>query len=106
MKSGETGRHGTPPSPMAWSERMAGSPSRGEIVLMDLNPTRGREQAGVRPFLILSVDPFNRGPAELLIGIPLTTKDRRIRTHVSVDPPEGGLTERSFAMVEAVRSVS
>ena len=32
---------------------------RGEIRWADLNPVRGREQAGQRPVLILSQDVFN-----------------------------------------------
>lgn len=34
---------------------MAGkSPKRGDIWMVDLNPVKGREQAGVRPVLVLS----------------------------------------------------
>jgi len=36
-------------------------PHRGEIWLADLRPTRGREQTGCRPVLILSVDFYNAG---------------------------------------------
>jgi mRNA interferase MazF len=35
---------------------------RGEIYWADLNPVRGREQAGLRPVLILSNDLFNAVP--------------------------------------------
>ena len=34
-------------------------PERGEIWLVDLNPTRGREQANVRPILIITPKTFN-----------------------------------------------
>jgi mRNA interferase MazF len=47
-------------------------PNRGEIWLADLNPTRGHEQAGARPVLIISTDPFNYGPAGLVFVLPLT----------------------------------
>ena len=40
---------------------------RGEIWQVNLNPTRGHEQAGIRPALVLSVDVFHNGPAELVI---------------------------------------
>ena len=40
-------------------------PARGEIWLADRNPVRGREQAGMRPCLVISVDPFNQSPAGL-----------------------------------------
>jgi mRNA interferase MazF len=43
-------------------------PRRGEIWLADLRPTHGREQAGRRPVLVLSVDSFNSGPADLVIN--------------------------------------
>jgi hypothetical protein len=38
-------------------------PCRGEIWRVNLNPSRGHEQAGIRPALIVSVDMFNHGPA-------------------------------------------
>ncbi|MEP7355119.1 MAG: type II toxin-antitoxin system PemK/MazF family toxin [Acidobacteriota bacterium] len=81
-------------------------PARGEIWDVDLDPVRGREQAGRRPALIASVDPFNEGPADLVIVIPLTRTDRRIRWHVPVNPPEGGLAAVSYIKCEDVRSIS
>lgn len=38
-------------------------PARGEIWDLTLIPERGREQAGHRPALIISVDLFKEGPA-------------------------------------------
>ena len=81
-------------------------PSRGEIWTVDLNPVRGHEQASVRPALVISADLFNHGPAELVIIVPLTRTARRIPYHVPIDPPEGGVTSRSFAKCEDIRSVS
>jgi mRNA interferase MazF len=80
--------------------------SRGEVWLVDLNPTRGHEQAGTRLALVVSTDEFNQGPAGLLIVVPMTTTERGIPLHVSVDPPEGGIDRRSFIKCEDVRSVS
>jgi mRNA interferase MazF len=79
---------------------------RGEIWFADLDPTRGREHQGTRPILIVSADPFNNGPAQLIVGIPMTTKDKRVPTHVRIDPPEAGLSETSFVITEAIRSLS
>lgn len=79
---------------------------RGEIWLANLSPTIGREQSGMRPVLITSSDYFNQGFAELIYAIPITSKDKKIRSHVSVLPPEGGLTMPSFIMCEAMRSIS
>jgi mRNA interferase MazF len=81
-------------------------PARGEIWLADLGATRGHEQAGRRPVLVLSVDAFNAGPAGLVIVLPLTTTLRNIPAHVHVNPPEGGLRAPSAVLCDAVRSVT
>ncbi|KUK11532.1 MAG: mRNA interferase [Clostridia bacterium 41_269] len=85
---------------------MTDKPARGEIWLVDLNPTRGHEQAGKRPALVVSVDLFNFGPAELVVVLPITTKDKKIPLHVRVEPKESGLKETSFVKCEDIRSVS
>ncbi len=82
------------------------APRRGEIWLADLAPTRGHEQSGHRPVLIVSVDLFNHGPADLVIVAPLTATTRSIRFHVRIDPPAGGLKKPSDILCEAVRSIS
>jgi len=88
------------------SDQSPVEPHRGEIWLVDHDPTRGHEQAGQRPALVLSVDVFNLGPADLVIVIPLTSRLRGIPSHIRIDPPEGGLTRPSAVLCEAVRSVS
>jgi mRNA interferase MazF len=81
-------------------------PSRGDVWLVNLDPTRGHEQAGTRPALVVSVDELNHGPAGLAIVVPLTTKQKGIATHVRISPSEGGLKRVSFAKCEDLRSVS
>ncbi|HHY98537.1 MAG TPA: type II toxin-antitoxin system PemK/MazF family toxin [Firmicutes bacterium] len=81
-------------------------PSRGDIWLVDLDPARGHEQAGKRPGLVVSVDPFNYGPAELVVVLPITTRKKDIPFHVEVNPPEGGLKEKSFVKCEDIRSMA
>ena len=81
-------------------------PARGDIWMVNLDPTQGREQAGKRPALVLSVDQFNHGPAELVVMIPITSKGKGVPLHVTVMPPEGGLSQSSFIKCEDVRSVS
>ena len=82
------------------------NPLRGEIWLANFNPTVGHEQSGTRPALILSFDAFNRGPAGLVVAIPLTTVAKNIPLHVRVTPPEGGLAAVSYIKCEDVRSLS
>jgi mRNA interferase MazF len=66
----------------------------------------GREQAGVRPALVVSDDAFNDVENGLYIVCPLTTKDRGLAYHIKVDPPDGRLTRTSFIMCEQVKSQS
>lgn len=82
------------------------APARGDIWLADLNPVRSREQAGRRPVLVVSVDPFNQSRADLVVVIPITSTLRNIPFHVVVQPPEGGLTHPSALLCEAIRSIS
>lgn len=42
----------------------------------------------------------------LVIVLPLTRTDRRIPVHVLIEPPEGGVTARSYVLCDAVRSVA
>ena len=88
------------------SNPRSNDPLRGEVWLVDLDPTRGRGQAGRRPALVVSVGGFNRGPAELVMILPITSKDKRIRSHVRVEPPMGGLTMTSFVKCEEIRTIS
>ncbi|AZT91439.1 type II toxin-antitoxin system PemK/MazF family toxin [Caldicellulosiruptor changbaiensis] len=82
------------------------SARRGEIWLVDLNPTRGHEQSGVRPAVIVSVDEFNSCPADLVVIVPITTKNKNIPLHVKIQPKESGLDRVSFAKPEDIRSIS
>src|SRR3972149_4095518 len=81
-------------------------PLRGDIWLIDLNPVRGHESAGRRPGLVLSVDLFNRGPAGLVVVLPVTSRRKGIPLHVTVSPPEGGLDRTSYIKCEDIRPVS
>ena len=49
---------------------------RGEIRWADLDPTRGHEQAGQRPVLILSADVFNERSGTV-IAVALTASHAR-----------------------------
>ena len=85
---------------------VSSSPLRGEVWMLNLDPTCGHEQPETRPALILSVDAFNAGPADLVIVLPITNRGKGVRSHVAVQPPEGGLTVTSFIKCEDVRSVA
>jgi mRNA interferase MazF len=82
------------------------APARGQVWLIDLDPARGHEQAGTRPALVVSVDPFNQTALGLAVVVPITSRAKAFPLHVRLDPPEGGLQHTSYAKCEDVRSVS
>lgn len=85
----------------------ATAPARqGEVWFADLDPITGREQAGRRPVLIISVDQLGTGPSQLAISVPMTSKDHGQRIHVRIEPPEGGVRDTSYVMPEQVRTIS
>lgn len=84
-------------------------PNRGEIWLIDFGTSRGHEQAGPRPALIVSDDGFNQGLSGLVMVVPLTSKVQKSKTipaHVPVNPPEGGLKTPSVLLCDQLRAVS
>ncbi len=76
---------------------------RGDVWEAEFDPTRGREQRGRRPAVIVSSNVQNSGPSQLVSVVPLTSRHRQVRSHVAVLPPEGGLAAPSFAMCEQLR---
>lgn len=85
---------------------MTDRPTQGTVVWAEPDPTRGHEQAKPRPFAIVSVDQLNRSPLGLSLAVPLTRTDFANALHLEVAPPEGGLSDRSFAMPEQIRALS
>jgi mRNA interferase MazF len=81
---------------------------RGEIYLVDLNPVQGREQAGRRPVLVLSVDAINRLP--LVVSVVVGTKGENVRrdypTNVRVPAAESGLPMETVFLCFQLRSLN
>jgi len=79
---------------------------RGEVWLADLNPTRGSEQAGVRPVAIFQNDTINNFTTTV-ITIPLTTNLRRaaLPSSVSIRQGEGGVREDSVVLCHQLRLI-
>ena len=78
---------------------------RGDIVWADLDPTRGHEQAGFRPVLVVSDDIFNQRSGTVIAlamtsveptaGFPLTLELRSVR-----------LPKRSWVKMGQIRTLS
>jgi len=79
---------------------------RGEVWLANLNPTRGSEQAGIRPVLVFQNDAINRFTTTVL-AIPLTTNLRRaaLPSCVRVAQGEGGLESESVLLCHQLRAL-
>ena len=69
--------------------------TRGDVVLCDLTPVVGTEQAGIRPVVILQIDRANAVSSHTIIA-PFTTKIRRalLPSHVFVPSGVGGVKSR------------
>lgn len=78
---------------------------RGVVARADLSPTRGREQSGRRPVLVVASDGYLAAASTLAIVLPVTTTDRGWPNHVALRG-DTGLDRPSWAMTEQVRTVA
>ena len=80
--------------------------NRGDVVLCDLNPVIGTEQAGIRPVVILQIDRANAVSPHTIMA-PFTTKIRRalLPSHVFVPAEIGGLSQDSVVLCEQIRVI-
>jgi mRNA interferase MazF len=81
------------------------TPTAGQIVWGDLDPTVGREQGGRRPCVVISSTALRRATSELLIVVPCTSRDRGWPNHVPLSGPTG-LARPTFAITEQPRALS
>lgn len=81
-------------------------PTHGSVVWVQLDPTRGREQAGTRPAVVLSSAGYLDAVPDLAIVVPVTTRDRGWPHHVELTGRDLSLKRASFAMTEQPRTIS
>jgi mRNA interferase MazF len=82
------------------------TPRRGKVWRVDFEPVRGHEQGRSRPALVISNDILNQSPAGMVTVVPITTKERKLRSYLRLDPPEGGLPQTSFIICDQVRTIT
>ena len=79
---------------------------RGSVVLLDLDPTVGHEQRGVRLCIVVS-DPEvvadQRFP--LVCVVPVTGAPGERVLYPALSPGRSGLTKQSWALIDQLRSV-
>lgn len=78
---------------------------RGEIRWADLNPTRGNEQAGQRPVLILSHNVFN-DRSGTVIAVALTSQPQRAAFPLSLELTATRLPKQSWVKISQIRTLS
>lgn len=81
--------------------------SRGQIYFVNLSPTQGREQAGRRPVLVVSVDAINRQPLVIAVVVGTDAKNvpRDYPINVRVTAKETGLPIDSVFLCFQLRSL-
>lgn len=79
---------------------------RGDIFLVNLNPTLGTEQRGVRPCLIIQNDIGNK-KSPLTIIAPITSKifTKEFPTNVFLTRQESGLDKDSTILLNQIKTI-
>ncbi len=80
-------------------------PKRGEIWLVNWNPSRGSEQAGRRPALVIQNNIGNQ-KAPTTIVAAISTVVKLYPMNVLVEPPEGGLESPSIVKTSQMLTIS
>ena len=78
---------------------------RGEIRWADLNPVRGREQAGQRPVLVLSQEVFN-DRSGTVIAVALTSQPQRAGFPLTLELHSRGLQKKSWVKISQIRTLA
>jgi mRNA interferase MazF len=78
---------------------------RGEIRWADLTPTRGHEQTGLRPVLILSHDIFNERSGTV-IAVAITSQPQRAGFPLTLELKTGNLPKQSWVKISQIRTLS
>jgi mRNA interferase MazF len=79
---------------------------RGTIVLVELDPTVGHEQRGVRPCIALSDPAVNADQRFPLIAVvPITATPGEGALYPQLVPGRSGLAKTSYALIDQVRSI-
>ena len=78
---------------------------RGDVRWADLNPVRGREQAGLRPVLILSHEIFNERSGTV-IAVAITSQPQHAGFPLTLELKTADLPKRSWVKISQIRTLS
>jgi mRNA interferase MazF len=78
---------------------------RGDILWADLNPVRGREQAGHRPVVVISEDVFN-ARSGTVIAMALTSQPQRAGFPLTLELTKLKLPKSIWVKISQIRTLS
>src|SRR5581483_2350334 len=78
---------------------------RGEIRWAELNPVKGREQAGLRPVLVLSHDVFNERSGTV-IAVAITSQPQRAGYPLTLELTGLRLPKASWVKISQIRTLA
>ncbi|MBD3290525.1 type II toxin-antitoxin system PemK/MazF family toxin [candidate division KSB1 bacterium] len=78
---------------------------RGDIIWADLNPVKGKEQAGYRPILIVSHDIFNERSGTV-IAMAITSQPQIAGFPLTYELSNVKLPKKSWVKISQVRTLS
>ena len=79
---------------------------RGTVVLVELDPTMGHEQRGVRPCIAVSDPVVNTDQRFPLIAVvPITGTPGTGALYPELSSGDSGLTKTSYALIDHLRSI-
>ncbi|MBE6159658.1 MAG: type II toxin-antitoxin system PemK/MazF family toxin [Lactobacillales bacterium] len=76
-------------------------PEQGDVVLLDFNPTKGHEQSGFRPAVVISNNIFNEN-TKMVIVCPITSNDKEFPTHYRLEDTKN---IKGSVLCEHIRSI-
>jgi len=80
-----------------------GEVRRWSVVIVDLDPTVGHEQAGARRSLVVSHEPFHR--SGMATVCPITTRQPKYTGEVAIPPGHAGQTQDGVVLVHQLRTI-
>lgn len=89
---------------MATRARLTGR-LRWATVIVDLEPTQGHEQAGIRRALVVSYEPFHKSGLMTVCPITAARTDPRYPTDVAVPAGEAGQTRDGVIVCSQLRTI-
>lgn len=76
-------------------------PKQGDIVYFDFNPTKGHEQKGNRPAIIVSINIFNE-KTKMVMACPITSNTKDFPTHYLLEDTK---KIKGSVLCEHIRSI-